>query len=190
MAAKTDFKKQSWNLGGDETVILPGIDKNEFGGWNGNNNACLTVCNNFRARDFMNNFVKSAKVMCDLNWFVLGEEQGQGMIAKSFDELQQIYKQFRFYLCLNNAEYEDGYNLSLLEAMMTGMPGITLNHPTSPIKIGYNGFRSDNLQEINKFLHNCSYEQALELSYNARQTVIDKFDISEYIYNWQKIIEK
>ena len=46
----------------------------------------------------------------------------------------------RVYLNTLVEDYEDGYNLALLEAMSAGMPVISIANKTSPIENGVNGY--------------------------------------------------
>jgi glycosyltransferase involved in cell wall biosynthesis len=183
----SEFKKKSWNE--DGAVIKPGFDLEEWGGWRGIVNRGLVCLNNAMHRDFMNNTTKIRLVGVDYPINLLGEEDGKGELANNFEHLKNYYKDFRWYICLNNPDYEDGYNLSMLEAMATGMPAVTLDHPSTPIKSGINGFKSDDIQAINKFLHTATWEEAHNLGRQARETVKKEFPMDAFIDNWNKVLE-
>jgi hypothetical protein len=182
----SEFKKKSWGM--DGRVILPGVDIEEFGGWRGIEKSALCCLNNANFRDFMNGTSKMKLACIDYGLYMLGEENGQGRLANGFEHLKQHYRDFLAYMCLNDERFEDGYNLSGLEAMATGMPMITLDHKTSPIVNGVNGFRSNDLQEINKFLHGLTQEQAYKLGRQARETVIKQFPVFDFIQNWNEAL--
>lgn len=183
----SEFKKESWGIGGK--VILPGIEENEFGGWNGKTNAGLLCLNNYQARDFMNGFVKTTMVMADHKMTLLGQQGREGNVAPNFEAYKTALRDHRFYICLNNPAFEDGYNLSMLEFMMTGGLAITLDHPTSPVIAGVNGFRSNNLSELNKFIHELDYSEAVEMGRAARESVCNMFSIDDFIKNWNEVFE-
>jgi glycosyltransferase involved in cell wall biosynthesis len=183
----SEFKRKSWAMPGD--VILPGIDLDEFGGWRGIENRPFCCLNNANYRDFMNGTGKMQLACANLNLYMLGEEQGRGKLAENFEVLKQHYRDFMVYLCLNNPDFEDGYNLSMLEAMATGMPAVTLDHPTSPIQSGVNGFKSNDLSQINKFLKTLTQEKAHALGRKARETVAEKFQMSDFIRNWNDVLD-
>ena len=183
----SEFKKSTWGMDGD--VILPCIDKNNWGGWNGTENAVISVVNNFMYRDFMNNYRKTAMALANLKWLNLGDGEGQSGQAKDFSIYQKLLKDTRFMICLNNPAFEDGYNLSLLEYMSTGGCPVTLDHPTSPIEQGLNGMKSNSLNDINKFLHTCDYETAYKYGKEARKSVIENFPVTTFINKWNDALE-
>jgi len=184
----SEMKKKSYEMDGH--VILPGIDCEEFGGYRGTNGAYLTSVNNFKARDFMNNFHKTILATHKTKLTILGRGEGQpNIFAKSFEEYKNILRQHKAYVCLNNYEYEDGYNLSSLEAMATGMPLVTLDSPSSPVKNGANGYKSDVLSDINKFLVELTDEESIRLGRNARETIKEKFSVPVFCDNWNKALK-
>jgi glycosyltransferase involved in cell wall biosynthesis len=181
------FKKESWEMSGD--VILPGFDGEEWGGYNGIEERAITCLNNAMGRDFMNGTRKSALACLDYPHLILGEENGQGQLAQGFDAYKQILKESRVYVSLNNPEFEDGYNLSMLEFMACGGPAVTLEHPTSPVVNGVTGFKSNDLQEINKFIWTMTHEQAYNLGAAARQMVLKQFSMARFVELWNKVLE-
>jgi glycosyltransferase involved in cell wall biosynthesis len=92
-------------------------------------------------------------------------------------------------MALNNPEFEDGYNLSQLEYMACGGCPITLDHPTSPVLAGVNGFKSNDLQGINKFLWNTTHEQAYNMGREAQKTIKEQFPLEAFIEKWNKVLE-
>lgn len=176
------FKKDSWEM--DGVIIKPGFDLNEWGGWRGTDTAALTCLNNANHRDFMNGTKKTKLACIDYKHILIGEEGGQGYFPNNFDDYKTILKNVLCYIALNNPEFEDGYNLSMLEFMATGGPAVTLNHFSSPVKSGVNGFASDDLQEINKFLHGLTMEEAHNMGRNARKTVSEEFPMDAFIDGW------
>jgi hypothetical protein len=182
----SEFKKNSYGYDGD--VVLPGIDLEDFGGWRCKDGLrTLTCCNNAIARDFMNGTKQTYMLNAGLHFVLLGEEGGKGQIAQSFEHLRDVYRETAFYICLNNAEFEDGYNLSGLEAMATGVPMVTLNHPSSPVIDGYNGFKHEDIEELNKRIVTCDNVKLIKMSENARETVRMKFNINDFVEKWNEI---
>ena len=183
------MKQDSWGevgVGGD--IILPFIDVENYGGYKCGDYV-LTTCNNFKARDFMNGFVKSMALTNGMLYKLVGEGEGQQGLAPNHGELKKAYQNARVYLCLNNPNFEDGYNLSMLEAMATGVPCVTLDHPTSPIINGVNGFRSNDLNLINKFIKNVTQEELIKLSAGARKTADELYPFEDFIKNWNDALE-
>jgi glycosyltransferase involved in cell wall biosynthesis len=182
------MKQDSYGIDGH--VILPCIDTEEFGGYRGISGKYLTCVNNFRARDFMNNFNKTVMACHGVDLTIMGRGEGQPNIyAKNFEDYKNILKEHKAYVCLNNKEFEDGYNLSSLESMATGLPLVTLDNPSSPVINGVNGFKSDNLGDINKFLTELSTEEAIRLGRGARATIKDNFTVQSFVDNWNKALQ-
>ncbi|MBU2249333.1 MAG: hypothetical protein KKD77_21475 [Gammaproteobacteria bacterium] len=183
----SEFKMRSWGIPGD--VVVPGFESEMWGGWNGKGNYVLSCLNNAMHRNFMNNTVKMKMTTADLNWKLLGEENGQGVLARDLEDLKNHYRFAKWYLCLNNPEYEDGYNLSMLEAMATGCPAITLEHFSSPILHGINGLKSNDLQELNYMIHNTSEEDIVKMGRKAKETALNLFQMEHFVDTWNEILE-
>jgi glycosyltransferase involved in cell wall biosynthesis len=77
----------------------------------------------------------------------------------------------------------------MLEAMGTGMPIVCTAHPTSPIKDGYNGFISDDLDYLRKMVIRLLEDRdlATTLGGNARKTAIDDFGIQAFRRRWKQV---
>ncbi|MGY8765961.1 MAG: glycosyltransferase, partial [Nitrospinaceae bacterium] len=107
-----------------------------------------------------------------------------------FGDLLDHYRSMRMYLHTTTEKYEDGYNLSLLEAMAVGMPVITTSNKTSPIINGVNGYQSKNLdylrERTQELLDNPFLAKAL--GQKSREIVMEKFPISKFLGLWQKSI--
>jgi len=125
-------------------------------------------------------------VTLGLNPNILGSRKSSG-----FDDLLDHYRSLRVYLHTTSNDYEDGYNLSLLEAMAVGMPIISISNKTSPITNGINGYISNNIQ----YLRNCAVSLledrylANSLGQKARETVQEKFSQVKFLQLWAQSIE-
>ncbi len=187
----SENKRCDWGLDGD--VILPGIDVNDYGGYSGDNPSILRVGNMIKERDIMMGFTKSESILLDLPSQTLGLNPTitESRLSSGFDDLLDHYRSFRVYLHTTLNPYEDGYNLSLLEAMAVGMPVLSIANKTSPIKNGINGYISDDIQNLRSCAVKLLEDQKLaySLGQKARETVKDKFSQIKFLQLWIKSIE-
>jgi len=187
----SESKRRDWGMTGD--VILPGIDVNDYGGYRGDNPSVLRVGNLIKERDLMMGFTTSESILSGLPSVTLGLNPNilGSRISSGFDDLLDHYRSLRVYLHTTANDYEDGYNLSLLEAMAVGMPVISIANKTSPIINGINGYISDDIQ----YLRTCAVRLlddpilANSLGQKARKTVRENFSQIKFLQLWVKSIE-
>jgi spore maturation protein CgeB len=190
-AAISKMKMASWKLPG--MVITPGIDINDYGGYQGDNPEILTVSTLFKERDFLRGYSVHQEIVGDLPYKVLGNNptMANSRESKNWDELKSFYRESRVYLNTTIPGYEDGYNLAMLEAMATGMPVVSLASPTSPLIDGENGFVSGDINYLRnkvKLLLD-DPDLAKEIGQKGRQTIADNFSIKDFIDNWNKAFD-
>ena len=106
--------------------------------------------------------------------------------AKNVIELRKQYRQHRFYIYTSKYDYEDGFNLSLLEAMSVGMPVISSYHPNSPIINNDNGYISRDIDElrwrISQLLNDL--ELAKKLGQAARHYICKNHSFKDFKKHW------
>jgi len=187
----SESKRHDWGMTGD--VILPGLDVNDYGGYRGDLSSVLRVGNLIKERDLMMGFTTSEAILSGLPSKTLGLNPNilGARLSSGFDDLLEQYRSLRVYLHTTSNDYEDGYNLSLLEAMAVGMPVISISNKTSPITNGINGYISNDIQ----YLRTCAVSLlddrnlANSLGQKARETVREKFSQIKYLQLWVKNIE-
>jgi glycosyltransferase involved in cell wall biosynthesis/ubiquinone/menaquinone biosynthesis C-methylase UbiE/thioredoxin-like negative regulator of GroEL len=188
----SDKKRLDWGLSGD--VILPGLDVSEYGGYQGNIETVLQVGNLLQERDLMMGYSISQKIIGEHPLTVLGMNPNilGSRLSQGFQDLQENFKKSRVFINTTVEEYEDGYNLSMLEAMATGMPVISSWNKTSPIENGVNGYISEDIEYLNERIEYLlrNKEEARMLGENARKTVQERFPLKQFVYNWRKAVEK
>jgi len=175
-------------------VVPPGIDIDEYGGYQGSKEVILRVGNYMKVRNWMFDFSLQEELCKGLPYTIVGENPGvdNSKPSRSFEELLTAYRLNRCLLHITRQEFEDGYNLSTLEAMACGMPVVTLSNRTSPITNGINGLASFDPAQLRKYLELLleNHHLAKEIGEKGRDTVRQKFPINCFIDNWQKIILK
>lgn len=187
----SESKRDDYGMPGE--VILPGIDVNEFGGYTGETAEILRVGNMMRARNLMFDvdFQESACRGLPCRVAGLDPEIPGAREADSFEDLLHLYRTRRALLHVTRQEYEDGYNLSTLEAMACGMPVVALANLTSPLTDGVDGFVSDDACVLRERLATLLQDRdlAVELGRRARETVAKKFPMERFVENWRRVIE-
>jgi spore maturation protein CgeB/tetratricopeptide (TPR) repeat protein len=187
----SEMKMADWEMQGE--IILPGLDISEYGGYRGNEEKVLRVGNLLKERDLMMGYSFGEKVIKNHPMLTLGMNPGisESRISNGFDDLLNQFKNNRVYINTTVDGFEDGYNLSMLEAMATGMPVVTSQNKTSPICDGINGFSSNDPDYLNRCIGNLMQDPVLakEMGENAKKTVAEKFPIYKFIQSWSKGIE-
>lgn len=175
-------------------VILPGIDVDEYGGYRGEIAEVLRVGNMMRVRNLMFDVDFQERVCSGLPNRVVGDEPTipGATASKSFEDLLEKYRSLRCFLHVTREDYEDGYNLAMLEAMACGMPVVALANSTSPLTDavdGYASYDADILHErLQAFL--ADRDLAREIGARGRETVARKFPIQAFVEKWREVLEE
>lgn len=188
----SESKKADWGLEGE--VIPPGIDVNQYGAYTGELKSVLRVGNRVMERDLMLGFREQVELCSGLPTTLLGDnpQLEESHTSKNWDDLKNHLSKCRVYLNTTKEPYEDGYNLSMLEAMAAGMPIVSLASPSSPLTGGRDGFVSDDLPILRRSLELLLNDQLLAKTMGeaARLTVAEKFPISKFVFRWNDVIAR
>jgi glycosyltransferase involved in cell wall biosynthesis len=185
----SESARASWQLPG--VIIRPGIPVDEMMDYSGTIESLLVVGNDLHREHF--DFDAILHLSKSLPVRIVGNNpQIPGAkSASSWEELKSFYSSYRAYVNITK-EPEDGYNLATLEAMASGMPVVTLAHPTSPVRDGYNGLvarNSDELIEKGQRLLS-DWKLAKELGINARRTIVNEFSIEQFVRRWNDVLRR
>ena len=187
----SENKQKDWDFKG--RIITPGINVKEYGDYSGDIKKVLRVGNMIRERDLMMGHTVQEKILEDIPNTLMGENPTipESQVSKNWEELKSNYVSHRLFLNTNVNQYEDGYNLSMLEAMATGMPVVSTANDTSPIVNGENGFISDDIQYLREkiafLLEN--REEAKRIGKNGRETVKEYFRLEKFVEKWETTID-
>ena len=187
----SESKREDWGL--DGTVIPPGIDLDEYGGYHGSDPCVLRVGNFMRQRDLMPGFSLQQEVLGDdipSTLLGLNEPDDGGRFTESWDDLRQCYQRHRVYLNTTRDPYEDGYNLSMLEAMATGAPVVSCANGSTPIVDGVNGFVSDDPRTLRARVQMLLSDPVLarRLGAEARRTAGERFALTDFVDRWNRVL--
>ncbi|MCC7262317.1 MAG: glycosyltransferase, partial [Candidatus Latescibacteria bacterium] len=190
LAFISEKKRRDW--GWDAPVVVSGIETEAYGGYTGELARVLRVGNMLRERDHMQGFSAQEAILGDhLPSTILGVNPGipAARASADWEDLKAQYRRHRLLLNTLTDEHEDGYNLGMLEAMATGMPVVSTPNSSSPIIDGYNGFVAADHQVLRQRIELLLADQALaaELGRNARQTVVEQFNIEACAAGWNEV---
>jgi glycosyltransferase involved in cell wall biosynthesis len=111
--------------------------------------------------------------------------------SRDWNGLRATYSRDRAYLNLTR-EPEAGHNLALLEAMASGMPVISLKHPSTPIWNGENGFlvesTSEAVERSKQLL--ADHELARKLGRSDRETIEREFSLNVFCERWNRLLAR
>jgi glycosyltransferase involved in cell wall biosynthesis len=153
----SEKNRRDWGLDGD--VILPGLDVSEYGGYSGDREVVLQVGNMLQERDLMMGYSLSKKIVRDHPLTIMGMNQNipGSHLSRGFQDLLEHFRSCRVFVNTTVEEFEDGYNLSMLEAMATGMPVVSSWNRSSPIEDGKNGYVSKDPEQFPVLCHPTSW---------------------------------
>lgn len=183
-------KQKLWGIEGK--VILPGIDSTEFLQYKGDEPTVLMVGHFLRekAREFgyselLDETLKGFSVTTmGINPFM-----ENARLSQNWDDLKEQYAQKRLYFNVLGEHLDDGYNLSMLEAMATGMPVVSIPNSTSPLVDGVNGFVSGDIFYLRRVIKQLLDDRdfAEEIGEKGKQIVLERFSIQSFIERWNSL---
>lgn len=184
----SEFSQKSWQMQG--IIIKHGIDTELFSP-NGNNEKSgkiLTVANDFINRDYCLNYTGWQRVTNGLETTLVGDTKGLSKPASSTQELVEMYNTCSVYF---NSSTLSPIPMSLLEAMSCGCAVVSTATCMIPeiIKNGYNGFISNDEQELRSYIQKILTDDNLriELGNNARKTILESFSEEKFVSDWNNL---
>jgi len=184
-------KAKDWGLE-NARVIEPGVDQAVWGPYDGKNRVILRVGNFLKERDLMLGGSIGEQAIGSLPSLTVGLNPSIPGATPSagLSDLAGSYKSSRVYLHTTVHPWEDGYNLSLLEAMASGLPVVALDHPGSPVVSERSGFLEKTLDGLHQRLLWCldHPEEARKMGEAAREDVLRDFPLDRFIDKWSSVI--
>lgn len=186
----SEYSQKTWGIE-QGTVIHHGIDTKTFAATESTGDYVLTVANDFKNRDYCLNYSGWERVTAPFKTKVIGDNPGWTESAKSSEDLAREYSKAGVYF---NSTTISPIPTTLLEAMSCGCPVVSTATCMIPqiIKNGYNGFISNNEEELKGYIHTLlnDKELASTMGRNARKTILDNFGEERFIAQWNELFEK
>jgi glycosyltransferase involved in cell wall biosynthesis len=122
---------------------------------------------------------------------VIGNTPGLSLPAKTIEELISKYQTSIIFL---NTSIVSPIPTSMLEAMACGCAIVSTNNCMIPevIKHGINGFLSNDSGELRSYVIQLLRDEKLarRMGEAARKTIVDKYNLSNFINNWNEIFRR
>lgn len=189
--AVSELKARSWGL--PCTVVRPGADPDEYRGFEGTLACALRVANQVRARPQRFDWRTHERIVAGHPLRLVGHnpEIPGSAPADSWQQLREYYRSHRAYVHTAGRSLDDGYNLAVVEAMLTGMPVVSLSGSESPVVDGVNGYLSDDPSYLNSRLGEllADPERARELGRRARETALERFSLGAFVSAWHAALD-
>lgn len=189
--AVSQAKASSW--GQRCPVIRPCADPEEYKDFEGSDPVALRVANQVLDRQPRLAWDAHSAIVRGHAVRLLGHNPGVdgSMPAESWAALKASYRRHRAYVHTAGLGLDDGYNLAVVEAMMTGMPVVSLQGSESPIVDGISGYVSADPSYLNQRLGQLlsSPELARELGQRAREAALESFSVGAFVAGWSRAIE-
>jgi len=191
----SEYSRGKWGWPEEEALVLHhGIDSLEFSPDDSveKEDKVLSVVNDWMNRDWCCGFNLWREITgfpdSELPLWVIGDTPGLSEATKSTEELINSYRKSLIFL---NTSLISPVPTSLLEAMSCGCAIVTTATCMIPeiIENGKNGYISNDPKELRGFIDKLLKDRglALELGRNARQTIMDKFSLTNFIEKWNQI---
>jgi hypothetical protein len=202
------FERTIPNYAGEDIIIRFYKDPEEYKDWNGKDKVLINFTQSLKKRGNHCGYSTFMEVSHDVSAKVYGvanEDLGDlwgGCV--SYEEQKRILRDSRVYFYYGTAPAS--YTLSLMEAMMTGIPvvaagsGFTKNlYPeqnTNEIEDiivnGKNGYVSNSISELKKDIELLmeDYDLAKEIGRAGRKTAINLFGKEKIANQWKEFLDK
>lgn len=183
-----------YGLPGVQISKVASIDPDDYTGYTGERAAVLRVGSLLKERWFLN-FGIQQQVLDGFPHKILGvnPDLPGASPAKNWDDLRQHYREYRlFFNSYHKRFQETSAQMSLLEAMLTGMPIVATDHPLSVIQDGVQGFVSDDIPTLRARIQQLFDDPNLarQLGQQARQKAIEIVQFPAFLEGWNRVIQQ
>ncbi|MBC7660085.1 MAG: glycosyltransferase family 4 protein [Chitinophagaceae bacterium] len=112
-------------------------------------------------------------------------------IPPDFRAFAHEFSKAHFYVYPITPATGDGFNMASLEAMLLGLPVVTVINPTSPIVHNINGLVGRDAAEMNEHIRTLILDPALRerLGKAARETVLRDFNAPTFWAIWSRVLD-
>jgi hypothetical protein len=190
-AATSIIKAKSWRVTDD--IVTFGIDAGDYYRHTGEDAAGLRICNFIESRRKILMWELHERAFGGLPVKLIGHNPGMAGVkaAEGWADLKSQLGRHRFYIHTADARYEEGFNMSTIEAMAAGMPVIGNRHEGSPVRHGVSGFLSDDPDELRKYARMLleDRERANAMGEEARKTTVERFSMGRFREGFWRAIE-
>ena len=195
--AVSEFKRRKWDKSGT-TIVLTPQDMNRRPGLQKFSQKSLppviVVANKVEERKEELGFELIEKISQHHPVLIIGNNQGLKNAIKpgNYGEFAELFSKGKIYLYTIKQPFGDGYNTAMLEAMSLGIPIVTVENPSSPVKHNVNGLVGKDADELIAHISTLLTDETKRrnLGLNAKTTIERKFSHDKFVSHWKSLIEK
>ena len=194
--AVSEFKRKKWDKKGTTIVLTPQEISSSSKVEKFSTKSLppvIVVANKVEERKEELGFDLIEKINHHHPVLIIGNNQGLSNAIKPSDhcEFAELFSKGKIYLYTIKQPFGDGYNTAMLEAMALGIPIVTVENPSSPIKHDVNGLVGKNANELIKHISSLLGNESKRryLGLNAKATIEQKFSHHNFINHWRSLIE-
>lgn len=191
----TDYSRRKWGYDDSNSIVIEhGLDTDLFQPISIDKEYdVLVVVNDYINRDWCCGYKEFCKITghpnnIQFNYKVIGNTPGLSQPANGVHDLINYYNKSKIFLCTATIS---PISFALLEAMSCGLPVVALATCAVPeiITHNHNGMISQNPDDLQQFIKELlnDEDKRTELGKNARQTIIDRFNLPQYINKWEHV---
>ena len=202
------IEKDIPHYAGEDAIIRFAKDPNEFTGWSGDRKQIITFAQSFKRRGAHLGYTIFEKIIDGFEAKVYGPDNEDLLLLnggqRSYEELKRDMREARAYFYFGTVPAP--YTLSLIEAMMTGVPVVAVGpklRELSPytwknyevpeiIANGVNGFWSDSIGELRDYITQLFEDDLLatRISIAARKTAVELFGKRQRQQEWSDFLRR
>tara|TARA_B110000495_G_C22994972_1_gene586432 strand:+ start:548 stop:1609 length:1062 start_codon:yes stop_codon:yes gene_type:complete len=193
------YNRDQWGFNETNSCVVPhGVDTNFWKPVENSlattHNYALSAVNEFPTRDWCCGYNLWTSISKKVPCLVVGKcttHPNFSESAKNTEDLRDHYNKAAFYL---NTSLHSPVPTALMEAMACGLPVVSTNNCMIPeiIQHGVNGFMSNDPLELEEYCRRLLVDQhmAHEMGLAARETIVSKFGMSQFVDNWNQLLYK
>lgn len=190
----SEFSREKWGWSPEEALAIHhGVDTELFRPNDlivKKKRHALSVCNDWKNRDWCCGFSLWQEVIKGLPVFVVGDNPGLSKPARSVAELVMRYREAQVFL---NTSLVSPVPTALLEAMSCGCAVVSTSTCMIPefIENGENGFISNDPVKIHEYTRMLLADEQLcrQVGQKARDTITERFSMARFVSAWDGVFK-
>ena len=169
----------------DVPYVPLGLDPDSYGPWSGETKSVLSIIHSYRDRGWhYRQYQEAMKDVPHLHVDHLDEQQEKF----DYEGIQKLYRAHRVYL--HDGEQE--YTITLIEALMTGMPIVSFRIPGIEryVQHGINGFVGDDATSIREYCRQLLSDDdlATRMGEASGSMALSDYGEARWKADWQKLM--
>ncbi|MCA2960380.1 MAG: glycosyltransferase family 4 protein [Silvanigrellales bacterium] len=191
--AVSEWKRDSWAQNGYVTPFFPVPFPQNFVATQPSSELMTAVVGNAivqRGEELGFSLIQAVSAKTPLRIIGNNPDLAGATVPKDFPHFVKLFSECSIYLYTVRRPFGDGYNTSMLEAMLLGMPIVSVPNPSSPLRHNENGLIGNTVEEIVGHIETLRKNSDLreKLGAAARKTVEERFSKTSFLSAWKKAL--